>query len=512
MVSVTTPECRQERRWPLATATLLAGLVFGSAAGLAVATTLDIYPAPAGIDASDDYTLEVDGRPVFCHADQRLNTDRPASLFGMKVSSQAFAIFAFEGKVKVKVTIRAEAIDKLDQLIIRPLDRGVKYKLSGRTVEFELDRPGDITIDPLGTGLCVLHLFINAPEKNAPKRGDTNVVFYGPGVHEIEELVLKSGQTLYLAGGAVLRPAPTRLTSKTGVRHYTGRVYTRAVTPIQIAGSNVTIRGQGIILGDQALPRKLRYGLLSGANQRNFRLQGVVFVNVSGWTILLYNFRDSLLDGVRVLGYFTNTDGICLHSCENVVVANGFIHNGDDGYEIKGKGRDIVFRDSQVWCDAGAAMGVTHEVSGLVTDCAWERITILHYTYRYNPHEGITQRGAIFVHPVEGGTVSNLRFADITIESCSSTRPLIIVYNVKKPNASTSFFPDKPSSAINGIVFRNIRALAAAEPKLLVQDETDSGLIHHLSFEKIVFNGEPLVPGDPRLTVVGKVEALNVKP
>ena len=95
----------------------------------------------------------------------------------------------------------------------------------------------------------VLHLFTNPPEVDIPKRDDPDVFYFAPGVHDIEELELKSGQTLYLAGGAVVRPCPSRLRLPEKQRHYTGAEYYRAAFPIRATGNDVTIRGRGIISG-----------------------------------------------------------------------------------------------------------------------------------------------------------------------------------------------------------------------------------------------------------------------
>jgi hypothetical protein len=464
---------------------------------------LVIFPAPEGIQASEDYKLEVDGRDVFCYQDYRLNGDLPPTLFGMKVSPQAYAIFDFEGRVSVRVTFKSEAIKDLSQLKIRPLAAGVRPLVKGKTVTFEVDRPRDLTIDPLGSGLRVLHVFTNAPEREVPKQGDPGIVYYGPGVHDIEDLELKGGQTLYLAGGAVLRPNPTKLRKPEKKRHYTGREYALAIAGIRAVGDNVTVRGRGVISGERGLPAGRRFGLFRGSRMRKLRMQGVVFTRSSGWTLLMHACRDSVLERVRVLGYFTNSDGICLHSCRDCKIEECFIHTGDDCYEVKAKADGITFENSQVWCDAGTTMGVTHEIDGLVENVVWRGITVLHYTYRHNPHEGITSRGAIFVHPAMGGTVKDLLFENITVECCSTKRPLIVVYNVKKPKKGIHHFPDKPYSRISNVTFRSLRAENVMNPEILIQDESRKGLIGGIRFEDTVINGERLKREDKRVRLEG---------
>ena len=39
------------------------------------------------------------------------------------------------------------------------------------------------------------------------------------------------------------------------------------------------------------------------------RIRDVVFTRSTGWTLLMYDCQESVLERVRVLGYFTNADG-----------------------------------------------------------------------------------------------------------------------------------------------------------------------------------------------------------
>ena len=70
-----------------------------------------------------------------------------------------------------------------------------------------------------------MHLFANPPEAQAPKPGDPNVVFFGPGIHEVSHLVVTDNQTVYIAGGAIVRAIigseePFQISSYSGLRTY----------------------------------------------------------------------------------------------------------------------------------------------------------------------------------------------------------------------------------------------------------------------------------------------------
>jgi polygalacturonase len=265
-----------------------------------------------------------------------------------------------------------------------------------------------------------------------------------------------------------------------------------------------------VISGERGLAAGRRFGLFTGSRMKNLRIEGVVFTRATGWTLLMYDCSNSALERVRVLGYFTNSDGICLHSCRDCTVRDCFVHTGDDCYEVKGKADSVVFEKSQAWCDAGTAMGVTHEIDGPVENVTWRDMTVLHYTYRHNPHEGITSRGAIFVHPAFGGTVRNARFEGITVESCPTGRPLILVYNLKGRKPGEDFVPGKPYSKIEGLSFERIRAENVRNPEIVIMDGSGKGLVRDITFRDVEINGRGLAEGDERIKAGKGVSGVSV--
>lgn len=53
-----------------------------------------------------------------------------------------------------------------------------------------------------------LHIFANALESDIPDFNNQNVIYVGPGEWDIQSISLESGQTLYVAGGAVIHGMP----------------------------------------------------------------------------------------------------------------------------------------------------------------------------------------------------------------------------------------------------------------------------------------------------------------
>ena len=150
-----------------------------------------VYPAPPGEVLSTNYTIEVDGKPVVVYLAQTQHEDkRPYS----------FAYFDFSGLVTVKIKTDVP----LDKLEVRPSKYGIKPTIDHGEATFTVDKPFNISFEPTGENIPLL-LFGNPIEKDAPKPGDTNVIYFGPGIHKPTRIDLTSGQTLYIAGGAVVQ-------------------------------------------------------------------------------------------------------------------------------------------------------------------------------------------------------------------------------------------------------------------------------------------------------------------
>ena len=158
-----------------------------------------IPPAPPGYPTSMNYEVRVNGRPcpVF---DTRVffelnNPNRVVS----------WSQFDFSGKVDIEVVVPR----KVDSVRLRPTSLGLRAQVKGNRVRFSLRQPAKLSLEINGGIDDNLHLFASRPEVNPPRQGDPNVLFYGPGVHHVDGrlgiLHLQSGQTLYLAPGAVLR-------------------------------------------------------------------------------------------------------------------------------------------------------------------------------------------------------------------------------------------------------------------------------------------------------------------
>jgi polygalacturonase len=149
---------------------------------------------------------------------------------------------------------------------------------------------------------------------NPPKQGDPSVVYFGPGIHKPTRIDLTAGQTLYIAGRAIVKSAVTS------------------------TGDNIRIMGRGILCGnDWPHSKGPTARMVWPADGRNILIEDIVIRGASNWTVAPSRCDRVLVRNLRICGSRCgNDDGIDPCNSSNVTIRNCFIHTDDDGIAIKG--------------------------------------------------------------------------------------------------------------------------------------------------------------------------------
>ena len=154
------------------------------------AEKLITYPAPEGYAKSPSYTVTVNGKPSPVY-DARIN----------EPDNCGFTYFDFEGTVHVEVTVSGG----FESVRIRPQSAGIKPTFRGNKIEFDMTSPKKICLELNEKLSYPLFIFANRLEINPPKANDAGVVYFGPGFHDAGNIDIKSNETVYIAGGAVVK-------------------------------------------------------------------------------------------------------------------------------------------------------------------------------------------------------------------------------------------------------------------------------------------------------------------
>lgn len=374
------------------------------------------WPGPAGEPESKDFTAQAGGQNLFVYgARVRAEILQKEGLWSHKPdpagARASFVIFDLAGPAEVVVRPR-EAFKSAQVL---PPRAGIAPILEGGTIRFKMDRPQYLTVILDGDDRRVLHLFVAAPQVDIPRPDDPNVIYFGPGVHEITELAPRSGQTVYIAGGAVVRAglAP----GETGVWNEQWKVNFIKGAVISIKDvKGVTVRGRGV-LDCERIPHPGRPTItLHGAS--DIRLEGVTLRDAANWNIPLGRSKGVTVEDLRIISGRLNSDGINSVNSRDVTIRRCFVRNHDDSIVCKTTEpgdpcANIDVADCVIWNDWGYALGVSYETRAPIHDVRFRRCDILW-----------SRHWCMGVHLSDSATVERIHFADIEVADLTAAAKL----------------------------------------------------------------------------------------
>ncbi|MHC4727211.1 MAG: glycosyl hydrolase family 28 protein [Planctomycetota bacterium] len=382
------------------------------------------YPVPAGEVSSSDYQVQIAGRKIDTYMARVLDPPFAGKRWDYG-GPYSFANFDMSGSVEVRITSRRS----LRNVVLRPQSYGIKPTLvNDHTLTLTLEKPLKFSVEPDGRKGPLL-LFANPIEMDAPKAGEENVVYFGPGVHKPEKIVLGSNKTLYLAGGAVVK------------------------AEVLVKGTNIRICGRGILDGSDWQWRTGPVGnLIAIRNSTNVEINGITLRGSSHWTIVPKNSKRITIRNVKLCNSrVQNDDGINPCNSQDVLITDCFIRSDDDCIALKGLDfsadnsnvERITVENSTLWCDRARIFLLGHESrAAYMRNVTIRNLDIIHFTmtpFLLEPGEdmrleditiedirmhGEGQREFIRLRPVVNqymrnkvpGFIRNVRFKNITIE------------------------------------------------------------------------------------------------
>ena len=365
---------------------------------LADATEADIAPASEAnrdikLKHCTDTTVKVNGQESYVY-DTNVNLSRSWNPdYQPELSRTPITYFDFEGEVEIEVTVPKM---ELEQVTVSPLSYGIEPEIDAEqhTVTFTVTEPDSYTVLFNNSPERAVHIFANPLEEEVPDPEDENVVYIGPGEWNMGTIALEEGQTLYVAGGAV--------------------VYGRVLAE---GANDITIMGRGIIDGSKFPGWKAQAPFVSLEINAcsNVNVKDIIVLNPNCWVCQGYETENLVIDGLKIISCRPNGDGISLQSCRNAEVKNSFVRSWDDSLVVKNYYRNssnISFTNMQLWTDFAQSMEVGYETNkgrmedSAITDIVFEDICVLH-----NYHKPV-----ISIHNGDDAVVSDITFRNITVE------------------------------------------------------------------------------------------------
>lgn len=410
-----------------------------------------VYPAPAGLRTSPDFTVKVNNTTVWV---QRIGSKLKSFSYelysGREMEDLNVANFSCSGELIIQITAR----ENIDSYIIRPKSRSIVASVKGKELIITVSGPQKLYIEI--NRLPHLAVFANPLETDPPKKDDPGVIFYAPGTYTADSLNLKNNQTLYIAGGAVLKA--------------------------KIRGKNlqnVKITGRGILQGNIEI---------SGTS--NLNVDGIFICNTEGWTNTLTDCHNSSYRNVKIFSYeaIYSVDGIDVVSSTNFTIDDCFMRCRDDCVAIKSGDNklhvDSVFVSNCVMVGWACSDGITlgFELNGGPVENVFAKNCDILYARgggRTNGHSGIS---IVCDGPA---WVQNIQFEDIRVEENVEFKNLEFIVT------DGTLYGTDPPGHIKGIYLKNIRWENPGKP-FIISGFSSNNIVEDITFDHCYSGGKIL--------------------
>jgi hypothetical protein len=410
------------------------------------------YHSPVAASGAPDFTVKADGKSIF------VNHARVAG----------YAIFSCSGPVRLEVT----STGPVKSAVVRPLSLGITPKVKGRQITFTLQKPANISVELNGDIKRPLFVFANPLETKPPGRGDRGVIYYGPGrIHNTGLVKLKSGDTVYIAGGAIVRGAFIAENAR-----------------------DITIAGRGILDGSSYHKGQRR--MIEMLACTNLRISGIVIFNSGHWTVPLKKCDKVNITNLKIVNWRDWDDGINVCGSSNVSISNCFIRTKDDCVAIKsvhydwmtgdgiGEVKNVTVEKSVLWNgEWGNGLEIGFETRAeSISDIVFRDNDLIHV-------EG--SEGTFTIHNGDRARVSNVLYENIRVEDSVG---YLIDFKILK----SRYTKDAQRGSISNIRFKNIDVAGKVFPTSIMQGFDKTHRIEGVTFTnfrirgKLVLNEEQL--------------------
>lgn len=488
---------RQGRRCALA---LTLAALLSSTASIAAADTLLTYPVPNALLYSahnDDFTVRVrtpggEWRDLY---EYRVQVDTDTKL------NASLVYFDFDGAVELEVL---KNNGKFTDVSVAPLSSPIKPVRKGSVLRMTLTKPERFSLQFDDDRLRNLHIIAGEPPQPRPIGGD--VIYFGPGVHTPpagqDDFPIKSGQRVYMEGGAVLR----------GSFDLTG-------------ASDVKISGRGL-LWDPGRGIDLE-------KSTNIDISDLIIVNSDRKDAArVMNIRNSSNVIVRGVTGFTSgkwSDGINISTSQHVKVRDGYLRVSDDAVVVyavadcpicrqkaaqtgipdanpPGDTFDIDVRDMRIWVDVAHALYVGHFGDNAdprtIRDITFDNIDVANLDEDDPDWEGV-----MAAYSGDSTLIRNVTFSNIRVDRIEEGKLINIVAGANPR------YNKAPGRGIDGITLRNITYTGEGMPSLsLIKGLSPQTAVRNIAIENLRIAGKPIKKSkDGDIAVSGDVVGLTVR-
>ena len=430
------------------------------------------------------FDVKVEGKEMGIYSD-RNGWNKPVN----------FGLFELREGETAEVSITADFDFKTYKIL--PENLGIKSTRKGNTITFETsDTTAKLSFvfDDNYKG-STLHLFTNPIDDNAPTKSEGKVIYYGPGYHKLYEsddkkLSLRSGYTIYLAGGAVLEGCA-----------------------VGDNVENVTITGSGMMLSyhpDSDWPADKHGRCVSLKKCDNITIKNIMshVHRVKDWTTVVKDSENITFDNYKVISpQWASTDAMDIVNSSDVTITNSFLRSTDDTITLKGMAgtpenglpiENITVEHTQLWAEANSAMVVGEEARAeYYKNIKFSDIDVI-FSYDDKVHHGnLNERSVMSIVLLNGTYVEDIVWENIRVNQCER----LVCFKFTEvfymgANAGDQSCP----GYVKNVTIKNVTSNSTSDSKyangVLIQGWDKNKTISNVTFENVIRNGKKMTSND----------------
>lgn len=441
-------------------------------------------PSGARDAAISEYSVMVDGARLPLYT-----ADVDCDEWG---SEYYFGSFDIAGRVRIRV----KSARSMSGVRILPEKCNiVPFLVNDHEIEFVIDRPMRISVEPEGRVKPLL-LFVDSPEIDIPTPGTKDVIWFGPGYHDAGAIPVGSGQTLYLARGAVV----------------SGGVVAR--------GTNITVRGRGILDGRAYARFKGPCDwMLDFRYCRNVKVEGVICRNPYNWVLSMLDCEDVVIDGFKLCGgRMINDDAVDICNCRRFVLRNSFLRSADDVFAIKGNlpfgsvmtaCEDVLVEDCEAWTDYANIFRVGFECNASqFARITARKLDVLHASRNFRGADALWANCIFYLQASNDMTMRDMLFEDINIHSDGEP---VAMLSARSMVAGCLCRPYSTAGIVDGVTFRNVSVIGGGDFRgpIFVDGHSKDRQVKNLKIENMSYDGRKLSAQSKEVSIGTFTESIS---
>ncbi len=378
-------------------------------------------------------------------------------------------------------------------------------------------------VEPYGRNHA-LHVFIDPIKDYGVDKADPSVLYFGKGEHEVGDIYLEDGQTLFIDEGAV--------------------VY---ATVFAYGKENISILGRGILdnsknkevvfyetnentEGRAAVDNAFRAFTINLLGCKNVMIDGITIRDSLAYNIDALSCENIRINDIKIIGCWRfNTDGVHLVNCLHGSLTNSFLRTYDDSICVRGYAnyeydrfkdpktgedllktdsllfecRDILIKNCVVFNDWGKNLQIgTETYAKEISDVRFENCTLIH-----------TMGKAVTVWLVDNAWVHDITFKDTTVEYDDyMNKPCIqrddaeiytdrydpawagalVSFEVSKHFEYSMIKSAEELGRISGVTVDGLSLWGVQKPSFFFRGESEKSSCENITLKGIFWNGEPV--------------------